>query len=145
MSVNREKFIIEILSQYLKIPYICGGSDPKIGLDCSGLVQLILSKISLDPVGDQTANGLMEHFIRNSSQIDIKDADLGDLIFFGRHDHATHVGFCLGNNYMIEAGGGDSSCINEKISKEKNAYIRVRSTDRRPDRLCILRVSGVKF
>ena len=59
---GRERFLIDILSKYLKVPYIWGGADPEKGLDCSGLVQLILEKLNLDPPGDQTAHTLYNYF-----------------------------------------------------------------------------------
>lgn len=136
---GRERFLIDILSKYIRVPYIWGGEDPEKGLDCSGLVQLILKKLDLDPPGDQTAHVLYNYFLTRGKIIDKDKTDLGDLCFFGKKDKITHVGFCIGFHLMLEAGGGNSKTTTVEIAKKMNACVRVKPISNRADIVAIIR------
>ncbi len=142
---KREDFLI-FCAKHVGIPYIWGGSDPKKGLDCSGLVQILLENLYLDPSGDQTAQGLMNFFSLddNSERQSPFPPDLGDLVFFGK-ENATHVGLCLGNGLMIEAAGGDSSCTTIEIARIKDAKVKISPYNRRKDIITILRPKGLPW
>ena len=73
-------------------PYIWGASGTN-AYDCSGLVQALLERLDLDPPGDQTAEGLYRHFLRQgrSHTVTVADSMLGDLVFFGGATAITHV------------------------------------------------------
>src|SRR5690349_1423480 len=83
--------------KYLGVPYVWGGTDPKKGLDCSGLVQLVykdlgysLPRVAADQaqVGQEVQGGLAA-------------AQPGDLLAFGSPVH--HIAIYIGDNKMIEA------------------------------------------
>jgi hypothetical protein len=83
--------------KYLGIPYVWGGTDPKRGLDCSGLVQLVYKNLGYDlprvsgqqaKAGTEVAGGLA-------------NAQPGDILAFGSPVH--HVAIYIGDNKMIEA------------------------------------------
>ena len=82
--------------KYLGVPYVWGGTDPKTGLDCSGLVQHVYANLGYDVPrvsGDQAHAG---RAVPSLSQ-----AQPGDILAFGSPVH--HVGIYLGDNQMIEA------------------------------------------
>ena len=82
--------------KYLGVPYVWGGTDPKRGLDCSGLVQLVYKKfgVELPRVSYQQA--------RAGTAVDgLADAKPGDILAFGSPVH--HVAIYIGDNKMIEA------------------------------------------
>jgi cell wall-associated NlpC family hydrolase len=94
--------IVDIARQYLGVPYVFGGTDPRRGLDCSGLVQLVFRQagINLPRTAqlqfDATPRIAQEHL------------QPGDLVFFARtyddpHDWITHVGIYIGNGLQINA------------------------------------------
>lgn len=136
---GRERFLIDILSKYLKVPYIWGGADPEKGLDCSGLVQLILEKLNLDPPGDQTAHTLYNYFSTRGEIIERNKSDLGDLCFFGKNGKISHVSFCLGFSLMLESGGGNSKTTSVEIAKRIGACVRVKPIFNRTDLVAIIR------
>lgn len=82
--------------KYLGIPYVWGGTNPKVGLDCSGLVQLVYKKlgIKLPRVSqDQAHEGKRIQGLKNAKP--------GDLLTFG--DPAHHIGIYIGNGKMLHA------------------------------------------
>lgn len=139
---KRERFLIFCM-EFIRVPYIWGGADPKIGLDCSGLVQHLLGFLDLDPYGDQTAHALMQHFLDHGHVAE--EPDLGDLVFFGKSGCATHVGLCLGDGKMMEAAGGDSSTTTIMLALARGARVRVSEMSRRKDMLCVLRPGGLDW
>jgi hypothetical protein len=87
---------VSIAKKYLGIPYRWGGTDPKTGLDCSGLTKLVYQQLGVDlprVSRDQAKAG---------TKVDsLKDARPGDLVFFD--DPVDHVGIYAGNGKMVEA------------------------------------------
>ncbi len=148
---NREAFLIEIM-KYHGIPYIYGSDDPKVGLDCSALRQLVLAKFHLDPPGDQNANQLMQlDKVERSVLIEPGKEDLGDGIYFGTKGidgapgRAVHVATALGNGLMLEAAGGDETTTTKAEAERRGACVRVRTIFSRKDLLCIYRPIGIQW
>ncbi len=83
--------------QYLGVPYLWGGANPKVGLDCSGLTMLVYARLGIRLAhftGLQWQEG--KHVGRN--------VEPGDLVFF----HPTvlgpgHVGIYLGGGRFVQA------------------------------------------
>jgi cell wall-associated NlpC family hydrolase len=84
------------------VPYVFGGSNPSVGLDCSGLVQLVFRQLGVGlPRTAQTQFDATVRVPRDQLQP-------GDLVFFARtyadpHDWITHVGIYTGNGQQINA------------------------------------------
>ncbi len=102
LRVTTEK-VVERLQAQLGKPYVWGGTSPKQGFDCSGLVffaynQHLLSRLP------RTANE-MYHFKR-AHPVAKNQLKRGDLLFFAIHsqgEYADHVGVYLGAGDFIEA------------------------------------------
>jgi len=107
------------------------------GLDCSGLVQILTKAAGEDPPGDQTAQGLYNHFVLlGRSNV----WGPGSLVFYGKDaGNISHVAFALNNYQMIEAGGGDSTCVNIDASKKKDAFVKISLIKGRSDFISIIR------
>ncbi len=86
--------------RYLGTPYLWGGSSPKTGFDCSGLVQWAYAKagIQIPRVTDQ------QILAEGAEKVGRKHLLPGDLVFF-RDDtgYVHHVGMSLGGNRFIHA------------------------------------------
>ena len=122
--------------RFVGTPYIWGGDDPILGMDCSGFAQEVLASIGFDPDGDQTAHGLYNYLKMNGL---MSSRSKGALAFYGSSKRITHVAICLDDMFMIEAGGGGSKTTTKEAAAKHNAYIRVRPIDRRKDLVeCIL-------
>ncbi len=81
------------------INYRRGGTDPNVGLDCSGFVQLVFK----DAIGK-----LLPRTAKEQSQVgdvvDKTELKAGDLVFFNTMRRAfSHVGIYLGDNRFLHA------------------------------------------
>ncbi len=120
--------------QFVGINYKWGGDDTILGFDCSGFAQEIMAAFGVDPKGDQTAQGLLNHFRTSKKGTRLKTPCVGALAFFGFNEaKITHVGICLDSVTMIEAGGGNSRTVDSKAAARQNAYIRLRPIRGRKD------------
>jgi cell wall-associated NlpC family hydrolase len=93
---------IEVARRYLGVRYLFGGTDPAVGLDCSGLVQLVYRQLGV--VLPRTA----QQQYNATSRVTQDQLQPGDLVFFARtyadpNDWVTHVGIYLGNGQQINA------------------------------------------
>lgn len=87
--------VVRIAKKYLGVPYVWGGNNPRIGLDCSGLVKLVFKEMGYDlpRVARQQAQEGRE--IASVSQ-----AQPGDLIGMRK---GKHIAIYLGDNKILHA------------------------------------------
>ena len=87
---------------FLGVPYQWGGTDPATGVDCSGLVQDVYSRLGVDLPRTSQEQALVGTAVGSLAQ-----AQPGDLVFYpGSDGTATapgHVGIYIGNGQMIDA------------------------------------------
>jgi len=81
------------------VPYRMGGSDPKVGFDCSGLVNYVYRK-TLGMTLPRTSRQLAGV----GAAIEREELRPGDLVFFNtRGAPNSHVGIYLGDSRFIHA------------------------------------------
>ena len=93
---------VDVARRYLGVKYVFGGTDPAIGLDCSGLVQLVYRL-----VGYRLPRTAQQQYAA-TDRVDQDQLQPGDLVFFARtypdpHDWITHVGIYAGDGVQINA------------------------------------------
>lgn len=122
---------------FLGTPYHYSGNNPIGGIDCSGLVCEILRSTGVIGREDLSAQDLFNKFDGLGATYGIRK--LGALAFYGKSVTAiTHVAWVLSPYQIIEAGGGDSTTDTLEEAKARNAFVRLRTIEHRPDLVATL-------
>lgn len=137
MAVSKQQIVYDYARSLLLTPYYWGGHNPLLGLDCSHLVIEIASSIGLAPPIDMTAQDLYNYYLFHGSP---SDAQFGALSFYGKSlKEISHIGFCLSNSLMIEAGSGDHTTLSLEVAKQQGAFVKIRPIKHRIDFLsCVM-------
>ena len=95
-GTSKADALIATAKRYLGVPYKWGGTNPDVGLDCSGFTQLVFRQhgYNLPRVARQ-----QQH--EGTSVPSLAQAKPGDLVTFG--NPATHIGIYVGDGKMIHA------------------------------------------
>jgi peptidoglycan DL-endopeptidase CwlO len=93
--------VVAAAQRYLGVPYAWGGTDPSVGLDCSGLVQRVFGDLGIDlpRTSSQQATA-------GTPVAGLAEARPGDLVFFDNSSSRPgidHVGIYVGDGKMIAA------------------------------------------
>jgi peptidoglycan DL-endopeptidase CwlO len=112
--------VIEAAGDYLGVPYVWGGEDPKRGLDCSGLTQLVFSRFGIE----------LPRVSRDQARVGERVPNLaaarpGDLLFFD--SPVDHVGIYAGDGKMIHAPRPGRVVTLEKVYETPSGIRRVLS------------------
>lgn len=111
LSNELQNFCAEHLERFLwglhGVPYTWGGKNPVMGLDCSGLIIYVLSRMgALDRGLDFTAQGLHDHYSKHPELVNPKAGALGTVAFYGKNtDSITHCSMYIDDTVMLEAVG----------------------------------------
>ena len=114
-----KKYIIENSFIYLNTPYLWGGRSP-LGIDCSGLTQMVYRLQGLNIPRDAAQQAKIGKTINS-----IKDTQTGDLVFCNTNDKITHVAIIIDTKRVIHASGKVRiDYVDDKgiINLEKNIY-----------------------
>jgi len=98
--------IIADARRYLGVPYLYGGTNPKVGMDCSGFVQRVCFDLGINSCPRTSEE-------QASWGIPISEAETGCMIFFvGAEDDPPpgHVGLVVMNGSMINEPHTGLSC-----------------------------------
>jgi cell wall-associated NlpC family hydrolase len=146
MATFTDEMLYHYVLSLLNIPYKWAGRSPMEGLDCSGLVLLILQSCGVVPRGtDLSAQGLFDYLTSGRGILSINPG-FGTLVFFGKSTkEITHVGFAIDTWRMIEAGGGDHLILTKDDAIAKAAFTRISPIAYRKDKVAMVMPSYVSI
>lgn len=129
--------LIAYAKSFLGTPYLWGGKNPSIGLDCSGFVCEIIKSIGIIGYRDQYSSRDLHAFFRDhGTRQDITNPPVGALIFYGKSvQDIRHVALVISPYSVIESGGGSDATITLEIAKNADARVRIRWINHRIDKL----------
>ena len=118
----------EYAVNFVGVPYVAGGNNPKTGWDCAAFTEWIAQQhgLSIPPVS-------WEQIKTGEPVASLKEARAGDLVFFhepsghSRDPSAlkvNHVGLYLGDGRMVEAANPSADTRISEVSVEKLVGIR---------------------
>jgi len=113
---KREKFITYCLDQCSGFPYVTGGTSPRPGFDCSGVVQYA-AKNSIGLKLPRTAREMYAF----SEKIEKSQALPGDLIFFKAGGKISHVGVYLGTDTTNDSYKGREIFFNSASEPKRRS------------------------
>jgi cell wall-associated NlpC family hydrolase len=111
--VSRGLRAVQIANHLTGIPYRWGGSSPRAGFDCSGLVQYVYAKVGIDL--PHYAAGQFGHGRRVSRG----SLRAGDLVFFSG---LGHVGIYAGGGKFIHAPRRGTTVRWSRLSSHGSYY-----------------------
>jgi cell wall-associated NlpC family hydrolase len=117
MSPKQSSEVLSRAVNVLGTPYRWGGSSPKKGFDCSGLIKYVYR----DAAGISLPRSTREMIVMRAPTVDAKSLQSGDLVFFvGTYDTSgiSHVGIYVGGNNFLHV----STSQGVKISSLLNSY-----------------------
>lgn len=88
--------VLDAAKEYLGIPYLWGGTDPKVGLDCSGFTQNVFRGFGIELPRVSRDQARMGTEVPSMDQ-----AKPGDLIAFGQP--VDHIAIYMGDGKIIHA------------------------------------------
>jgi hypothetical protein len=136
-AMNMEFFKLYLMA-LVGTPYRIGGDDPILGFDCSGLAGEVMRSVGALPHGPKmNAQQLADLF---GAKGKVGEYGIGALSFYGADmKHITHVGVCLDDELMIEAGGGHADTTTLEKAADTNAFVKMRPIRYRKDFLTVIR------
>ncbi len=99
-------------AKFIGIPYAVGGRT-HAGLDCYGLVWLVLTEVfGVEPPRyDASSAERFTSAIGESHWVPVTDPQPGDVVLLALAGHPAHCGVMLGPGQMLHAVEGVSTCM----------------------------------
>ncbi len=107
--------VARVATEMVGVPYRYGGTSPKEGFDCSGLVFYSYARAGLSVPRNSI------DLFKAAEKIPLEAAREGDLVFFQDQRRLSHVGIYLGDGRFVHAPSSGSTV---RVSTLDSAYYR---------------------
>jgi cell wall-associated NlpC family hydrolase len=113
----RDSIVVIALAQ-LGTPYVFGGTTPRAGFDCSGLVRFAMAQVHVAiPRTALQQSEIGEPVERNELQ-------RGDLVAFGEDGRVTHIGLYVGDGRFVHASSVAGKVVLSALDRRPSRLIR---------------------
>ena len=136
LHLEKPGLIREIAMRMYGVPYRWAGATPVGGLDCSGFIVELFKSVGLLKNSEDLSSAALSE--RYSTRVSYQSYQLGDLAFYGK-GKVSHVAFFIDYRHVIEAAGGDSSCLTREDAINQQAFVRIRPHNYRSDLMFVTR------
>ena len=117
---------------YVGVPYRWGGTSPRTGFDCSGLVQYVYGREGVEL--PRTSRQQAAAGVRRATRWDAAGA--GDLVLFAEEGEAvSHVAFYVGGGRILHASASGGGVRYDDLATRRGRWYRERL-------VAVRRVSG---
>lgn len=117
--------IVRLAQAQVGMPYVLGGTTPRHGFDCSGLVRWVFSQVHVTPPR------LARQQARIGAPIRRESLRPGDLLAFGERDSVTHIGIYVGDGRYVHASSVAGRVIVSPLDRRPSKLIRPLASARR--------------
>lgn len=97
-SVKKRRETVEYALQFIGGRYVYGGTDPNVGVDCSGFTRYIMSNAASIEL-PHSSRGQASH----GREVEEEEMRPGDLIFYAGKKGINHVAMYIGDGQVIHA------------------------------------------
>jgi cell wall-associated NlpC family hydrolase len=122
MESLRDSIIVSVVRNQIGTRYVLGGTSPKSGFDCSGLVKYVMGalQVSLPRTAAQQARMGLD-IGRDSTRL-----RPGDLLTFGRtrDGSVSHIGIYIGNGRYVHASSVAGRVIESPLNRPASPLIK---------------------
>ena len=118
LLANDESFLRLMIEaeKYIGYPYVYGGSSPKTGFDCSGLVYYVYQQFGYElnrTAAEQAGNG---------SHVEADALEPGDVLCFYKGGTIGHSGIYIGDGNYVHAQDSATGVVISPLSERKGGF-----------------------
>ena len=120
-AMSMRDSVVRLARAQIGTRYRFGGTTPKGGFDCSGLVRYVLGalKVALPRTAAQQAT------VGADVPKDTTSLRPGDLLTFGRGDSVTHIGIYVGDGRYVHASPKAGRVIETSLTRTTSPLVKI--------------------
>ena len=120
-ALSMRDSIVALARSQIGTPYKFGGTTPKSGFDCSGLVRYVLGALQF--MLPRTAAQQAE--VGANVPKDTTRLRPGDLLTFGLGSRVTHIGIYVGNGRYVHASPTAGRVIETSLARTQSPLVKI--------------------
>lgn len=125
LSESLRDSIVTLALAQLGMPYVLGGTTPRRGFDCSGLVRWVAAQVHMPLPRTARMQARVGEPVRRER------LEPGDLLAFGDGERVSHIGIYVGGGRFVHASSVAGRVVVSKLDRRPSRLIRPMRAARR--------------